>query len=108
MHEASSAIDRGVYAPVRIELCNIEEPYSRIQATDILRWDGLRAEDARQTLHQATHGIIRVARFKAPLVRDLGRSDGCDGVARGLGELRKDGLGDVGEEVTQCFGGPGG
>ena len=40
MHEASSAIDRGVYAPVRIELCNIEEPYSRIQATDILRWDG--------------------------------------------------------------------
>ena len=36
MHEASSAFDRGVYAPVRIDLCDIEAPYNRIQATDIL------------------------------------------------------------------------
>lgn len=40
MHEASSAIDREVYAPVRIELCSIPPPYNRIQATDLLEWDG--------------------------------------------------------------------
>lgn len=40
MHEASSAIDRGVYAPVRIELFPIEAPYDRLQATDIVDWDG--------------------------------------------------------------------
>ncbi|MBK6994356.1 MAG: toll/interleukin-1 receptor domain-containing protein [Lewinellaceae bacterium] len=40
MHEASSAIDRGVYTPVRIELCTIDPPYNRLQATDIVEWDG--------------------------------------------------------------------
>jgi hypothetical protein len=40
MHEASSAMDRGIYAPVRIVLVEIEPPYDRIQATDMLHWDG--------------------------------------------------------------------
>lgn len=39
-HEASSAMDRGVYAPVRIELMKIESPYDRQQATDLLDWCG--------------------------------------------------------------------
>lgn len=36
MHEASAAIARGVYVPVRIELCAIDAPYDRLQASDIL------------------------------------------------------------------------
>lgn len=39
-HEASRAMDRGIYAPVRIELCPIDAPYDRIQATDIVDWNG--------------------------------------------------------------------
>jgi hypothetical protein len=39
-HEASRAMDRGIYAPVRIELCPIHAPYDRIQATDIVDWNG--------------------------------------------------------------------
>jgi hypothetical protein len=39
-HEASRAMDRGNYAPVRIELCPIHAPYDRIQATDIVDWNG--------------------------------------------------------------------
>jgi hypothetical protein len=39
-HEASSAMNRGIYAPVRIELLKIEAPYDRIQATDLIDWDG--------------------------------------------------------------------
>jgi len=33
-------MDRGIYAPVRIELCAINPPYDRIQATDIIDWNG--------------------------------------------------------------------
>lgn len=39
-HEASRAMEKGIYTPVRIELCEIEPPYDRIQATDLMRWDG--------------------------------------------------------------------
>jgi hypothetical protein len=39
-HEASEAMAKNVYAPVRIEMLNIESPFSRIQATDIVNWDG--------------------------------------------------------------------
>lgn len=39
-HEASQAIVRGVYAPARLEPMAIESPYNRIQATDLIDWDG--------------------------------------------------------------------
>ena len=39
-HEASQAIARDVYAPCRIELVQLESPYDRIQATDLIGWEG--------------------------------------------------------------------
>ena len=39
-HEASQAIASGVYAPCRIELVKLDPPYDRIQATDLIDWDG--------------------------------------------------------------------
>ncbi|MCB9250891.1 MAG: toll/interleukin-1 receptor domain-containing protein [Flavobacteriales bacterium] len=39
-HEASQAIARGIYAPVRIEVVGIESPFNRIQATDLYHWNG--------------------------------------------------------------------
>jgi len=39
-HEASQAIAKSVYTPIRIELVEIESPYNRIQATDMLNWSG--------------------------------------------------------------------
>ena len=40
MHEASSAMDREIYAPVRIELISIDPPFNRYQASDLLDWRG--------------------------------------------------------------------
>ena len=40
MHEASSAMDRDIYAPVRIAMTPINPPYNRHQATDLIDWDG--------------------------------------------------------------------
>ena len=39
-HEASQAIARDVYAPCRIELVQLDSPYDRIQATDLIGWNG--------------------------------------------------------------------
>lgn len=39
-HEASQAIVRQVYAPARIEPIEIQPPFNRIQATDLLSWTG--------------------------------------------------------------------
>jgi hypothetical protein len=39
-HEASQAIAKGVYTPVRIEVMDIDSPYNRIQATDMINWSG--------------------------------------------------------------------
>ncbi|GJL65656.1 MAG: hypothetical protein NPIRA05_06270 [Nitrospirales bacterium] len=39
-HEASQAIACDVYAPCRIELVQLFSPYDRIQATDLIDWDG--------------------------------------------------------------------
>lgn len=39
-HEASQAMAMNRYAPVRIEVFNIDNPYNRIQATDINDWKG--------------------------------------------------------------------
>ncbi|MEN0065950.1 MAG: pentapeptide repeat-containing protein [Myxococcota bacterium] len=39
-HEASVALAHDNYAPARIELVAIPTPYDRVQATDLLEWDG--------------------------------------------------------------------
>jgi hypothetical protein len=39
-HEASEALALGVYAPARLEPLEIVSPYDRIQATDLMNWDG--------------------------------------------------------------------
>src|SRR5262249_28374690 len=39
-HEASQAIARGVYTPVRLEPMEIGSPFDRIQATDLFGWSG--------------------------------------------------------------------
>jgi len=39
-HEASQAIARDVYAPCRIGLVQLDSPYDRIQATDLIDWVG--------------------------------------------------------------------
>ena len=49
-HEASQAIARGVYAPVRVEPIEIESPYNRIQATDLLGWNGEKTHAGWQNL----------------------------------------------------------
>lgn len=39
-HEASQAVARGIYAPARVELVKIDAPFDRLQATDLIGWDG--------------------------------------------------------------------
>lgn len=39
-HEASVALAHGTYVPARLELVAIVPPYDRVQATDLLDWDG--------------------------------------------------------------------
>src|SRR5262249_11404578 len=39
-HEASQAVARGVYAPVRLFPMEIGSPFDRIQATDLFGWNG--------------------------------------------------------------------
>lgn len=42
-HEASQAIARRVYLPCRIDLVPLEPPFERIQASDLIEWQGDRA-----------------------------------------------------------------
>ncbi len=60
MHEASRAMDREVYAPVRIELCPIESPYDRLQATDIVEWDGSTRHPGVDDLLQRVNSLLPV------------------------------------------------
>jgi hypothetical protein len=60
MHEASTALIRQVYAPVRIELCEIESPFDRHQATDVLNWDG-------QSPHPGIEALLTRVRSLLPL-----------------------------------------
>jgi hypothetical protein len=39
-HEASQAVARGVYTPVRLAPMDIGSPFDRIQATDLFNWKG--------------------------------------------------------------------
>lgn len=39
-HEASQAVARGVYTPVRLDPMEITSPFDRIQATDLFHWKG--------------------------------------------------------------------
>ncbi len=49
-HEASQAIVRQVYAPVRIDMVAIPSPFNRSQATDLFEWTGDPREPGFQDL----------------------------------------------------------
>ena len=49
-HEASQAISKQIYTPVRIEVTEIESPYNRIQATDLFNWNGIESHAGFQNL----------------------------------------------------------
>jgi hypothetical protein len=49
-HEASQAISKRMYAPVRIEMLEIESPFNRIQATDMFNWAGDTSHPGYQNL----------------------------------------------------------
>jgi len=49
-HEASQAIARQVYAPMRIAPTQIESPFDRVQATDLIDWKGADSHAGYQNL----------------------------------------------------------
>lgn len=57
-HEASQAIARGVYAPARIELAEIPPPFNRIQASDLMSWDGKESHPGFQDLLTRVHALL--------------------------------------------------
>ena len=57
-HEASQAIVRDVYAPCRIELVQLGSPYDRIQATDLIDWDGDRAQAGFSNLLSRVNTLV--------------------------------------------------
>jgi uncharacterized protein YjbI with pentapeptide repeats len=57
-HEASQAIARQVYAPCRIELVQLDSPYDRIQATDLINWDGDRGHGGFLNLIERVNTLI--------------------------------------------------
>ncbi len=61
-HEASQAIARAVYAPARLEPIEIESPYDRLQATDLIRWDG-------NPNHHGFQGVLKRVKELIPEVR---------------------------------------
>ena len=61
-HEASQAIAKHIYAPVRIEVMEIESPYNRIQATDMFNWTGEATSPGYQNL------LIRLKELMPPPV----------------------------------------
>jgi hypothetical protein len=59
-HEASQAVARGVYTPVRLVPMEIGSPFDRIQATDIFGWNGEpRHPGLLRLLHRADELIPR-------------------------------------------------
>ena len=61
-HEASQAIARDIYAPVRIEVVGIESPFNRIQATDLYYWNGEQNAPGFQNL------LLRLSQLMPPPV----------------------------------------
>ena len=57
-HEASQAIVRGVYTPVRLEPMEIERPYDRVQATDLINWSGEKDHAGLQNLLRRVHELL--------------------------------------------------
>lgn len=57
-HEASQAIVKNVYAPVRIEIIEIDSPYNRLQATDIINWTGDINNPGFQNLLHRLHELM--------------------------------------------------
>lgn len=57
-HEASQAIARNVYAPCRLELVQLDSPYDRIQATDLVGWNGDREHGGLRNLIDRVNQLV--------------------------------------------------
>lgn len=57
-HEASQGIARQVYAPCRIELVQLDSLYDRIEATDLIKWDGDRGHGGFRNLIERINTLI--------------------------------------------------
>ena len=69
-HEASQAIARDVYAPCRIELVQLDSPYDRIQAADLIGWEGGREHGGFRNLMARVETLVH-SPFSLP--RRIGR-----------------------------------
>jgi len=57
-HEASQAIARRVYAPARLAAMNIDSPFDRMQATDLIDWAGDEAHAGFQNLLKRVEELL--------------------------------------------------
>jgi len=69
-HEASQAIAREVYAPCRIELVQLDSPYDRMQATDLIGWEGDREHGGFRNLMARVDTLVPAS---VSLPRRIGR-----------------------------------
>jgi len=60
-HEASAAVARDNYAPVRIDLVAIPTPYDRVQATDLVDWAGNTSSPGYVLLLQRLEALVPVS-----------------------------------------------
>jgi hypothetical protein len=57
-HEASQAIARGIYAPARFEPIMIKSPYDRLQASDLIKWDGRQNHPGFQSILSRVNELL--------------------------------------------------
>ncbi len=58
-HEASAAMGRGVYLPVIIEEVTVPDPFARIQAAELIGWDGRADHPGFKSLLDSLERILK-------------------------------------------------
>jgi hypothetical protein len=61
-HEASTAIGRAKYLPAKIETMDIPDPFGRIQAAELMGWDGSQTHSGFDALLQSLERILKQPR----------------------------------------------
>ena len=69
-HEASIAVAKNSYAPARIQLCTIPAPYSQLQATDIIGWDGTSDHPGVRNLIERCGTLVPIRRSRVTVVAE--------------------------------------
>jgi len=57
-HEASGAIGRGTYLPVKIEQVDVPHPFDRLQAADLVGWDGSQSHPGFRALLESLERLL--------------------------------------------------